>query len=189
MVAYAWATALGEHNGAQLLSKLGLIEQAIDYAIDANDFNHAFQLCNASLREKLPEVHLKYALSLEDKGHFKESEDQFLKAGKPREAIQMYIQQQDWQSAFRIADLFEPSYMTEVQVAQGKALSNKNQLRKAEALFLQAKRPELSIEMYKERNLWEDAVRVAQLHLPSQLSEIQYGMANSVQRFWQNTLA
>eukprot|EP01018_Ginkgo_biloba_P018844 Gb_21571 [translate_table: standard] len=55
-VAYAWALSLGGQSGAQLLAKMGLLEQAIDYAADTSDFDHAFDLCRASLRDKLPEV-------------------------------------------------------------------------------------------------------------------------------------
>lgn len=40
--------------------------------------------------EKLPEIHYKYAMVLEDDGKFKEAEEQFIKAGKPKEAVLMY---------------------------------------------------------------------------------------------------
>ena len=55
-VAYAWAVSLGGETGAQLLVKLGLVEQAIEYAMEAGAFEHAFDLCRASLKHKLPEV-------------------------------------------------------------------------------------------------------------------------------------
>ena len=58
-VAYAWAVSLGGEAGAKLLTKFGLVEQAIDYATESGSFDHAFQLANASKKEKLPEVHLK----------------------------------------------------------------------------------------------------------------------------------
>jgi len=55
-VAYAWAVSLGGEAGAKLLTKFGLIEQAIDYATESGAFDHAFSLANASKKEKLPEV-------------------------------------------------------------------------------------------------------------------------------------
>lgn len=55
-VAYAWAVSLGGETGAQLLVKLGLVEQAIEYAMEAGAFEHAFDLCRTSLKHKLPEV-------------------------------------------------------------------------------------------------------------------------------------
>lgn len=36
--------------------KLGLVEQAIEYATEAGAFEHAFDLCRTSLKHKLPEV-------------------------------------------------------------------------------------------------------------------------------------
>jgi len=55
-VAYAWAVSLGGDAGAQLLVKLGLVEQAIEYAMEEGAFEHAFDLCRGSLKHKLPEV-------------------------------------------------------------------------------------------------------------------------------------
>merc|ERR1711965_651642 len=92
-VAYAWAVSLGGEEGAKLLNKFGLIEQAIDYAIESGAFMHAFELTRNSMKEKLPEVHLKYAMFLEDEGRFPEAEEEFIRAGKPKEAIDMYTHQ------------------------------------------------------------------------------------------------
>jgi intraflagellar transport protein 172 len=55
-VAYAWALALGGEAGAKLLTKLGLIEPAIEYAMESGAFDHAFELARSSLQRKLPEV-------------------------------------------------------------------------------------------------------------------------------------
>jgi len=43
-VAYAWAVSLGGEAGAALLKKFGLLEQAIDYAMESGAFAHAFEL-------------------------------------------------------------------------------------------------------------------------------------------------
>ncbi|XP_024531630.1 intraflagellar transport protein 172 [Selaginella moellendorffii] len=176
-VAYAWAVSLGGEAGANLLAKLGLVEQALDYALDSCAFDHAFDLCRSSIKSKLPEVHLRFAMSLEDEGRFGEAEDQFIKAGRPREAIDMYLHQQDWQAALRVADLCEPAAISDVRVAQAEHLLSKDEISKAETLFLKAKKPERAINMYKDRMRWEDAIRVAQAHLPIAVSDIHHEMA------------
>lgn len=56
-VAYAWAVSIGGEKGAQLLTKFGLIEQAIDYATESGNFDQAFHLARTSMNKKLPEVH------------------------------------------------------------------------------------------------------------------------------------
>lgn len=39
--------------------------------------------------EKLPDIHNKYAMVLEDDGKFREAEEEFVKAKNPREAVLM----------------------------------------------------------------------------------------------------
>ncbi|CAD7702008.1 unnamed protein product [Ostreobium quekettii] len=95
-VAYAWAVSLGGDEGAQLLKALGLIDQAIDYAVESGAFAHAFQLARSCGSGKLPDVHLKYAMYLEDEGRFKEAEQEFISAGR-RFDLQL------WENAVNVA--------------------------------------------------------------------------------------
>lgn len=62
------------------------------------------------------QVQIKFAKCLEGQGRFQESEDIFIKVGKPIEAVNMYMHQKDWKSALRVADLFQPSAVADVQV-------------------------------------------------------------------------
>ena len=65
----AWASSLEPEEGSQLLVKLGLLEAALDYALESGAFAQAFQLCQApQAQHKMPECHLKYAMYLEDEG-------------------------------------------------------------------------------------------------------------------------
>lgn len=61
-------------------------------------------------------MQLKYAMFLEDEGRFRDAEDAFIKVGKPREAIDMYMHQQDWTAALRVADLCDPATISDVLV-------------------------------------------------------------------------
>jgi len=69
----------------------GLVSEAIAYAMETSNFDHAFALAKSNMKDKLPEVHLKYALLLEDEGRFKEAEAEFVAARKPREAVDMCV--------------------------------------------------------------------------------------------------
>ncbi|GBG75311.1 hypothetical protein CBR_g19943 [Chara braunii] len=86
------------------------------------------------------QVHLKYAMYLEDEGRFKEAEEEFIKADKPREAIDMYIHQQDWASATHVAEAYDPSSISDIQVAQARLMIGLKEYAKAEALFLKVPR-------------------------------------------------
>ena len=171
-VAYAWALSIGGAEGSKLLTRLGLIEQAVDYAVESGNFSHAFELAQNSLKSKLPEVHLKHALFLEDEEKFDEAKDEFIKAGKPREAIDMYIHQQDWNSATLVANNYEPAAIPDVYIAQARAAQGTGDLNRAESLFIQAKKPQLALKMFQDAARWQDAIRVAKRHLPHKLAEV-----------------
>ncbi|KAH9546077.1 hypothetical protein CY35_12G077400 [Sphagnum magellanicum] len=172
-VAYAWAVSLGEEAGTQLLVKLGFVEQAIEYAMEAGAFEHAFDLSHVFLQNKLPEVELKYAMFLEDEGRFKDAEDAFIKVGKTREAIDMYIHQHDWVAALRVAELCDPGVMYDVQVAQAQFLMKKNEPTKAETLFINEKMPNPGMMMYEEKQQRNDAIRIVENFLPSKALNVR----------------
>jgi intraflagellar transport protein 172 len=117
-VAYLWAKYLGGESAVRLLTKFGLLEAAVDYAAENNTFDFAFELARAALRNKLPDIHLKYAMFLEDEGKFSEAESEFIKANKPKEAVLMYVHAQDWDSAQRVAEEYDPSSVADVLVGQ-----------------------------------------------------------------------
>lgn len=83
-VAYAWATSLNEDEAAALLRRLNMGEGVVEYAMEIGAFNHAFQLAQLAAKNKLPDVHLKYAMFLEDSGRFVEAEGEFVAAGGHR---------------------------------------------------------------------------------------------------------
>ncbi|GMH63033.1 hypothetical protein TrST_g9919 [Triparma strigata] len=171
-VAYAYALHLGGSAGAKLLGKLGLLEPAIDYAMESGAFTHAFELARDSLPKKVPEVHLKFALYLEDEERFTEAEQEFIQASKPREAIDMYVHQQSWSDALRVAEQYDPSAVTDVYAAQGKAAAEREDWARAEEMFIAASKPDQALQMYENSGQWQDAVRVAQRHLPHKLNEV-----------------
>ena len=58
------------------------------------------------------------SLSLSSQGKFAEAEEEFIRAGKPKEAVLMYVHQQDWDSAQRVAELHCPDSVADVLVGQ-----------------------------------------------------------------------
>lgn len=54
-------------------------------------FDFAFELARLANKNKLPEIHLKHAMFLEDEGRFHEAEAEFIKAAKPKEAVLMQV--------------------------------------------------------------------------------------------------
>ena len=171
-VTIALLMAVGVVEGSKYLSKHGLVEAAIEHATENGAFDMAFELANLNMPKKLPDIHLKHALFLEDDERFGEAEGEFIKAGKPREAIDMYVHQQDWESATRVAESYDPAAVPDVLIAQAKVRSDSGDPKGAEELYLKASRPDLALATYQEASMWEDALRIAQYHLPHRVAEI-----------------
>lgn len=172
-VAYAFAVSVGGDAGVKLLAKRGLGEQAVDYAIERGEFTEAFHIAEKSCKGKLGEVHLQYAMALEDEGRFERAEEEFIKAHKPKEAIDMYIHQQDFDAGMKVAEQHEPAAIADVQEAKARKLAEGKDFMNAEMLFIQAKKPEEAVKMYKDAQQWDEAIRLAKKFLPRMVPDLQ----------------
>lgn len=172
-VAYLWARSLGGEAAVKLLNKFNLLEVAIEFATENSAFEFAFELSRfSSDKNKLAEVHYKHAMFLEDEGKFKDAENAFILAGKPKEAILMYIHNETWDDAIKVAEQYEPSSVAEVLTSQAKISFDKKEYSKVEALMLRAQRPDLAINLYKSAAMWKEAIKFAKEYLPSKLPEV-----------------
>ncbi|XP_037837544.1 intraflagellar transport protein 172 homolog [Kryptolebias marmoratus] len=172
-VAYLWARSLGGEAAVKLLNKFGLLDYAIETAANNFSFDFAFDLARLSSKEKIPEIHLKYAIYLEDEGRFPEAEVEFIKAGKPKEAVSMYVHHKDWAGAQRVAESHDPESVSEVLVGQAKFCFEQKEFQKSEAFLLRAQRPDLAVKLYKDGDMWSDAMRICKEYLPGKLSVLQ----------------
>lgn len=98
-------------------------------------------------------MHLKYAMALEDDGKFAEAEAEFIQAGKPKEAVLMYVHAQNWIGALRIAETHEPAAVPEVLQAQAAQCFKDKQFSEFEVLLLRAQVPELIVQKYKSEGI------------------------------------
>ncbi|ALC42884.1 osm-1, partial [Drosophila busckii] len=171
-VAYMWAKSMPLESAVRLLSKLGLLDTALGFACDAGQFDYALELCRFA-GKSTDEVYLKLAMSLEDEGKFEQAEAEFLKAHKPKEAILMYQHAGDWTAALQIAEQHLPEAITELLLAQAQAALEMRNFEDYEALMLRAQHPELIIEHYKQANLLDDALRIAEQHYPAGLNDLR----------------
>lgn len=167
------AESMEGEKGTQFLIKNGLIDAAVEFEATQHRFDEAFRLANNHAKYKLPEVHLKYALHLEDEHRYQEAEDEFIKANKPMEAISMYEHKEDWHSALSVARQFAPESVTKVFQNQAKFyLEKRRDYAKAEQAFLNAKEPDKAINMYQEARMYGEALRVANKHAPHLVHQI-----------------
>jgi len=88
---------------------MNLVDAVIEYLSSRNEFDEAFKMAKQNAKHKISDVHLKYAYFLEDEKRYKEAEENFIKAAKPNEAINMYEHLGDFHSALSVARSSEPS--------------------------------------------------------------------------------
>ena len=84
---------------------------------------------------------MKYACFLEDEHRYKEAEENFIKAGKPGEGINMYEHLGDFHNALQVARQYEPSAISNILMNQAKYFIDRREFAKAENCFIQAKKP------------------------------------------------
>ena len=171
-LAKKWAESLGAEAGMRMLLKLNLVDAVIDFLTDNKDFTEAFKMAQTNAKHKANDVHLKYAMYLEDEHRYKEAEEHFVKAGKPNEAIYMYQEQKDFYSALQVARQYDPQNVPSILTKQGEFYIEKNDFAKAEQCFIQGRKPDRAIRMYTEIDQYPEALRVAKKHAPNLVSEL-----------------
>uniref|UniRef100_A0A2K5S7U6 Intraflagellar transport protein 172 homolog n=1 Tax=Cebus imitator TaxID=2715852 RepID=A0A2K5S7U6_CEBIM len=175
-VAYLWAKSLGGEAAVRLLTKLGLLEASVDHAADNCNFEFAFELSRLAVNHKTPRSNSNtYGCDLDPdrRGKLEEAEAEFIRAGKPKEAVLMFVHNQDWEAAQRVAEAHDPDSVAEVLVGQARRALEEKDFQKAEGLLLRAQRPGLALSYYKEAGLWSDALRICKDYVPGQLEALQ----------------
>ena len=186
-VAYHWAQSLENAESAvKLLSRFGLLNQVVDYAVEVNAFEFAKDLITNSgndLKHKLNEVRLKYALWLEDENRLSEAEVMYCEANKPKEAVLMYLHNNDFEEALRVAEesVHDEEVLRDVLTANAKYILDRGKrsiddMNRAEHLLLRAGRIELAVKLYKENGMWEEALRVCEQFAPQLIDSVKREM-------------
>uniref|UniRef100_A0A0K0F112 Intraflagellar transport protein osm-1 (inferred by orthology to a C. elegans protein) n=1 Tax=Strongyloides venezuelensis TaxID=75913 RepID=A0A0K0F112_STRVS len=172
-VIYLWAKTLGGDSGVKLLQKYNILDEVITIACQNNDFNFAFDMAKIGSKEKLPMVYKDLAEHMEEENNLQEAEKNYILGEAPREAVNMYINNQMLDDAERIAKEYVTDMLNEIYIGQATIAVRNKDYSKAETYLLRADKPEMILNYYKENNMWEDALRIASDYLPLQLNDIQ----------------
>lgn len=114
---------------------------------------------------KQADITYKRALYLEDEGQFEEAEKVFVEAGKPSEAVDMYVHQKDWASAMRVAESHDQAAVARVLIGRGNAAALEGHLDMALRYFLDAKQPEMAVEAFIRAKRFPEAMQTAKRHV------------------------
>ncbi|CAJ0583461.1 unnamed protein product, partial [Mesorhabditis spiculigera] len=107
-VGFLWAKSLGGDAAVKLLTRFNMLSDAIDFAIENGAFDFAFDLAKLGMKERLPEVHTRIAVQMEEEGRLEEAAKHYIEGGKAEEAVAMFIHDQDWTNAEKIANAGRP---------------------------------------------------------------------------------
>ena len=174
------AMAVDAEEGVRLLVKFSLAEAGVDAALEAQKFDLALQWAQLAVPGKLPYVFLKNAMYWEDQGEFRMAEDAFIKAGKPREAVDMYVHQHEFDNALRVAEAHDPQAVSIVCTAQGRMAFQQSNYKDAEALLLRGGASELLLKLYREARMYTDAQRIAKEYCPDKLPDVSRELALAI---------
>uniref|UniRef100_A0A0K0EBD8 Intraflagellar transport protein 172 homolog n=1 Tax=Strongyloides stercoralis TaxID=6248 RepID=A0A0K0EBD8_STRER len=172
-VIYLWAKSLGGDPGVKLLQKYNILNEVILIACQNTDFDFAFEICKIGNKSKLPLVYQKLAEHLEEENNLKEAEKNYILGDVPQEAVTMYINNQMWDDSERVAKEYATEMLNDIYISQATIAVRNKDYQKAETYLLRADKPEIILNYYKENNMWEDALRIANDYLPLQLNDIQ----------------
>lgn len=85
----------------------------------------------------------------------------------------MYTHSHDWRAAIRVAEQYLPSAIDEVLINQAAAAFESRNYQEYEVLMIRAGRTDMLLQHFKDREMWDDALRIAKEYIPSAISEIQ----------------
>lgn len=191
-VAFLWAESLQDPSSAvKLLTRIGLLHQVIDFAIETTSFTFAHDLVTAAgpdLKFKMNEIKFKNAIHLEKEGRLQEAELMYLQASRAKEAVLMYVHANSFPDAIRVTEshISDEAALSDVLVAQAKYMldsggQDPDNLNRVESVLLRAGRIETAIKMYKERRMWEEAFRVADQYSPHLMDSLKREMMSKEQ--------
>lgn len=87
---------------------------------------------------------------------------EFISAGKPKEACDMYMHNQDWDAAMRIAERYDPTMVSDILVAQARVAAERKQWLPAEVRALQSSR---TAHSHASRSVSAKGQRPARVHV------------------------
>ena len=131
-VALVWARSFTNiEDAVKMLNKHGLLNAVIDEAVENQYFDFARSLAKQIGENKLNEINLKWATKLEEEANYGEAERLYLDAGKPREAVLMYLHLEQFENAIRIAEkeVKDDHLVRELLTNEAKSLLSKHESR------------------------------------------------------------
>eukprot|EP00937_MAST-01D_sp_MAST-1D-sp2_P002340 g2340.t1 len=158
-------------------------QKAIEAALDSRQWAKAVQLVEQALDGEVAKPYYRrLARHYEGAKQYDEAERNFVRAGRPEDAVEMYTRANRWEAAHKVA----MSYMTESEVgmlyiSQAQRMEAQGRLKEAERLYLTVHEPDLAINMYKKQRKYEQMIRLVTTYRKELVKETHLHLAQQLE--------
>ncbi|PIO75436.1 hypothetical protein TELCIR_02509 [Teladorsagia circumcincta] len=83
---------------------------------------------------------------MEEEGRLDQAAQHFIAAGKPAEAVAMYVHDGDWRNAEQVAKEHSPESLPDVFIAEARKALEEEDNARAESCLLRANRPDIILK-------------------------------------------
>jgi hypothetical protein len=150
--------------------KLNYYELAIRMECLQANYEQAIELAQKHAKEHLPVIYLAIAEDLKSKQNYFKAEEFFVKAKKFNNAIKMFEEMNDFNSAFRLARSHCQAYLPHLYEKEGFYRLSLKEYENAEICFNKAGKAEIMYHTYLNLNMKEKANDFAKKYCPELLA-------------------
>ena len=152
--------------------------------VKANKWDNAYRVISQNLPEsEWTMLYIREAQEFERNGRLSDAEKMYLTANEPDLAINMYKNAEQFNHMIRLVAKFRTDLLHDTHLHLGSTLENKGNLKQAEHHYVKADEWNNAVEMYKNHEMWDDAIRVAKAHgsqNPKEVADIAVKIAESM---------
>ena len=145
--------------GIEMLLGNGLREQAINLSCESKNFSRALKIARGAETQG---IFLKRAMHLESISDWEGAEQDFIKAGHPREAVDMWVSGRNFQQALKVAEAEDPESISPITEAWSLNLLDSGHVDGAVAVWERGGLEPLKIvQIIKQKGYEEDSIKIA----------------------------
>ena len=154
-----------EINQYDLAEKYYIIAQNPRHAFAmyarAKKFDQAKRVAQENIPKKeILELYIKQGQVFEGEKCYKEAEQLFTTVRKPEYAIKMYQKAQMWDQVVRLVSKYKKDKLQKVHLEIAKQFEDAGKYEKAEYHYIESGYWNYAVEMYENKKMWEDCIRV-----------------------------
>lgn len=159
------AEKLQENQHFELAEKYYLRSNKPDLVIDMyvknNKLKQALSFGRENFQEQeLNEKFLSYAKTYENQKDYSFAEKIYIEIKMPEHAIKMYKGLQQWDKMLKLFSLYRPENIKSAHLLIAKKLQEEENFAKAEKHYIEGGKWTSAVDMYEERQMFEDCVRI-----------------------------